>query len=70
MLNVWIEDNENYVWSSPISVSFFTTTSEGLWKLPYDYDSYDLFIGIESIFGINTEQLCEPKYTPITCTFY
>ena len=68
-VNVWIEDNENYVWSSPISVSFFTTTSEGLWKLPYDYDSYDLFIGIESIFGINTEQLCEVKYTPITCKF-
>jgi hypothetical protein len=68
-INVWIEDNENYVWSSPTSVSFFTTTSEGLWKLPYDYDGYDLFIGIESIFGINTEQLCEPKYTPITCKF-
>lgn len=68
-VNVWIEDNENYVWSSPTSVSFFTTTSEGLWKLPYDYDRYDLFIGIESIFGINTEQLCEPKYTPITCKF-
>ena len=68
-VNVWIEDNENYVWSSPTSVSFFTTTSEGLWKLPYDYDRYDLFIGIESIFGINTEQLCEVKYTPITCKF-
>jgi hypothetical protein len=68
-VNVWIEDNENYVWSSTISVSFFTTTSEGLWKLPYDYDRYDLFIGIESIFGINTEQLCEVKYTPITCKF-
>jgi hypothetical protein len=68
-VNVWIEDNEDYVWSSTESVSFFTTTSEGLWKLPYDYDRYDLFIGIESIFGIKTEQLCEPKYTPITCTF-
>jgi hypothetical protein len=68
-VNVWIEDNEDYVWSSPTSVSFFTTTSEGLWKLPYDYDRYDLFIGIESIFGINTEQLCEVKYTPITCKF-
>ena len=68
-VNVWIEDNEDYVWSSPTLVSFFTTTTAGLWKLPYDYDRYDLFIGSESIFGINTEQLCEPKYTPITCTF-
>jgi hypothetical protein len=68
-VNVWIEDNEDYVWSSPTSVSFFTTTSEGLWKLPYDYDNYSLFIGLEAIFGINTEQLCEVKYTPITCKF-
>ena len=68
-VNVWIEDNEDYTWSSPTSVSFFSPTSEGLWKLPYDYDSYNLFIGLESIFGINTEQLCEVKYTPITCKF-
>jgi hypothetical protein len=68
-INVWIEDNEYYVWSSNTSVSFFTPTSEGLWKLPYDYDNYSLFIGLEPIFGINTEQLCEPKYTPITCKF-
>ena len=68
-INVWIEDNEDYVWSSPTSVSFFTPTSEGLWKLPYDYDNYSLFIGLEAIFGINTEQLCEVKYTPITCKF-
>jgi hypothetical protein len=68
-INVWIEDNEEYVWSSTTSVSFFTPTSEGLWKLPYDYDNYSLFIGLEAIFGINTEQLCEVKYTPITCKF-
>ena len=68
-IDVWIEDNEDYAWSSPTSVSFFTTTSEGLWKLPYNYGRYNLFIGLEDIIGINTEQLCEPKYTPITCTF-
>jgi hypothetical protein len=68
-INVWIEENEDFTWSSPTSVSFFTPTSEGLWKLPYDYDNYSLFIGLEAIFGITTEQLCEVKYTPITCKF-
>jgi hypothetical protein len=68
-INVWIEENETYVWSSAASGWFFTTTSEGLWKLPYNYDNYDLFIGLEAIFGIKTEQLCEVKYTPITCKF-
>jgi hypothetical protein len=68
-INVWIEENDTYVWSSASLGWFFTTRSEGLWKLPYNYDNYDLFIGLESIFGIKTEQLCEPKYTPITCKF-
>ena len=68
-INVWLEEIDDYEWSSTTSVSFFTPTSEGLWKLPYDYDNYDLSIGLESIFGINTEQLCEPKYTPINCKF-
>jgi hypothetical protein len=68
-VNVWIEENDTYAWSSAASGWFFTTTSEGLWKLPYNYDNYKLLIGIEIIFKIKTEQLCEPKYTPITCKF-
>jgi len=68
-VNVWIEDNEDFIWSSTTSVSFFTPTSEGLWKLPYNYDTFTLGIGIEVIFSIQTEQLCEVKYTPITCKF-
>jgi hypothetical protein len=68
-IDVWIEENETYNWEGNDDI-FFTTTSEGLWKLPYDYDTYTLsYDGGEEIFGINTEQLCEPKYTPITCTF-
>jgi hypothetical protein len=68
-IDVWIEENTDFVWQGNDEY-FFTPTSEGLWKLPYDYDPYSLsYEGGEIIFGINTEQLCEPKYTPITCTF-
>lgn len=68
-INVWIEENTNFVWQGNDEY-FFTPTSEGLWKLPYDYDSYSLsYEASELIFSINTEQLCEPKYTPITCKF-
>jgi hypothetical protein len=68
-INVWIEENTDFVWQGNDEY-FFTPTSEGLWKLPYDYDPYNLsYEGGEIIFGFNTEQLCEPKYTPITCTF-
>jgi hypothetical protein len=69
-INVWIEENDTFEYSSSHSTEFFTTVSEGLWKLPYDYDPYTLgYDGGANIFIINTEQLCEPKYTPITCTF-
>lgn len=69
-VNVWIEENTDFVWSSLTSFSTFTTTSEGLWKLPYQYDNYYLeYFSGENIFSIQTEQLCEPKYTPITCKF-
>ena len=68
-INVWIEENTDFVWEGNDEY-FFTPISEGLWKLPYDYDLYTLvYEGGEIIFNINTEQLCEPKYTPITCKF-
>ena len=68
-INVWIEENTDFVWEGNDEY-FFTPISEGLWKLPYDYDLYTLvYEGGEIIFSINTEQLCEPKYTPITCKF-
>lgn len=68
-INVWIEENTDFVWQGNDEY-FFTPTSVGLWKLPYDYDTYNLeYEGGERIFSINTEQLCEPKYTPITCKF-
>ena len=69
-INVWVEENDTFEYSSSHSTDFFTTVSEGLWKLPYDYDAYTLaYDGGANIFIINTEQICEPKYTPITCTF-
>ena len=70
-INVWIEDNETYLWEGNDD-NFFTTSTEGLWKLPYDYDKYRLSIDgtiDEFLIVINTEQLCEVKYTPITCKF-
>lgn len=69
-INVWIEENTDFVWYSNNGSESFTPSSEGLWKLPFDYDIYTLeYVGGETIFSINTEQLCEAKYTPITCSF-
>jgi hypothetical protein len=68
-INVWIEENTDFQWTGQEDY-LFENTADTLWKLPYDYDPYSLsYEGGENIFSIQTEQLCEPKYTPITCTF-
>jgi hypothetical protein len=69
-INVWIETAEDYLWEGNDDY-FFTTTEAGLWKLPYDYDRHRLSIDgtTEYFFTIQTEQLCEPIYTPIVCKF-
>ena len=67
-INVWLEVGD-YNWIGNDEY-FFTVTSDGLWKLNYDYDPYIFSIDIVGEqFIINTEQLCEPKYTPMTCYF-
>ena len=69
-IDVWIETSDDYLWEGN-NDNFFTTSTEGLWKLPYNYDRYRLSIDgtSEYFFKIQTEQLCEPKYTPIVCKF-
>lgn len=68
-INVWIENADDYAWEGNLEY-FFTTTESGIWKLPYNYDNYTLrFDGGIDFFSIQAEQLCEPKYTPITCKF-
>jgi hypothetical protein len=69
-VNVWIEEYTDLVWQGNDEYFFTTTVVPTMWKLPYDYDPYNLsYEGGEIIFGINTEQICEPIYTPIVCTF-
>lgn len=45
-------------------------TSDALYKLPLSYSNINrLKIGNTIYFNIKSEEVCEPKYTPITCTF-
>lgn len=66
-INVWLEAGD-YNWIGNDEY-FFTVTSDGLWKLNYDYDPYTFSVLGAPIFTISAEQICEPKYTPITCKF-
>jgi len=68
-INCFISVDDDFGWSGNNDTTF-TNTGDTLWKLPYDYNPYTLkYDGGADIFSINTEQLCEPKYTPLTVSF-
>ena len=67
-INVFLDSND-YNWSGDIDNYIYATT-DGLWKLPVDFDTYTFGVdGSADDFLFYSEELCEPKYTPITCTF-
>lgn len=74
-INVFIETIDlsfSMSWISGGTQYLFLNTDVSLWKLPIR-DGQNLFnsppYDDPEDFIINAEQLCEPKYTPITCTF-
>ena len=68
-INAWIETADDWLWDG-YAEYFFTTTDDNLWKLPYNSGRFTFQpeVGIK-VFIIDAEQVCEPKYTPITCSY-
>jgi hypothetical protein len=67
-INVFLDTND-YNWYGNTS-NFFSATTAGLWKLPVNYNTYEFGVdGSPTDFYFYSEQICEFKYTPITCTF-
>lgn len=68
-INVFLEADD-YNWASNDVDYEFTITEAGIWKLPVNDDFFTFSInGVEDIFTYDSLEVCEPKYTPITCTF-
>lgn len=72
-INCWLEENEieDYDWIYGDSNQIISLDTEGaLYKLPLTYSNRNrLEIDNEIIFGVKTEQICEPVFTQITCKF-
>lgn len=67
-INVFLASND-YNWSGDID-NFFSATTDGMWKLPVDFNTYQFGVdGSPTDFDYFSEQLCEPKYTPIVCAY-
>ena len=58
---LWNDENDNYF--------DFNTTDFSLFKLPIISNSNWRLDYYPYLFNFKVEQLCEPKYIPITCTF-
>lgn len=67
-INVFLDSND-YNWAGDVD-NFFSATTDGMWKLPVDFDTYTFGIdGSPDDFYFYSEEVCEPKYTPVTCTY-
>lgn len=73
-VNCWIDKSELNTYSWYFGFLEYDINSDGdVWKLPIDYLStnflYYLNHETSTFFNIISNEICEPKYTPITCTF-
>ena len=50
------------------SQGFINVTESAIWKFPITQENESIDSEFD-VFLFNSEQLCEPKYTPITCKF-
>ena len=67
-INVFLDSND-YNWSGDTDNYIYATT-DGMWKLPVDFDTYTFGVdGSADDFLFYSEQICESKYTPVVCSF-
>ena len=67
-ITVFVNGNQ-YDWTNN-SYNFIDVTEDGMWKLPVNNNVCTFGIdGSPVNFTFYSEQLCEPKYTPLVCTF-
>lgn len=70
-INVWFDSSpETYYWLNGEG-SILIDDDNYLYKIPINNSGVNILINQDNdvIFIYNSEQLCEPKYTPITCKF-
>jgi hypothetical protein len=73
-INCWIDENVSNSYSWVFDAFEFDIDSDGsVYKLPLAYGDINyLYLGSSItgvFFNIKSEEVCEPKYTPLTCTF-
>jgi hypothetical protein len=71
-IDCWIDNNieiASYSWVFGL-FEYDIDTDGSVWKLPIDYSNENyLYTGATTFFNVVSSEVCEPKYTPITCTF-
>ena len=68
-INVFLKTGD-YDSDNGITTEVFTVSNDTVYKIPITSNNVELTkndVGV--VLTIISEQLCEPKYTPITCTF-
>lgn len=72
-VSVWIDDNlsvGSYTWERAGLFTYDIDTDGALWKLNItESGNWTFTSNTGEEFNVNVEYLCEPKYTPVICTY-
>ena len=73
-VNVWLDESQDWYFEDATQTLIQIESIGSLYKIPYSINGkYKIlkFVGnrYDTIFTFNVESICEPKYTPIVCSF-
>lgn len=72
-VNVWLDASTRWWYQDPSGLNVPFTAIDGVYKIPYSISGqYKILKGTTNPttrLTFNVQNLCEPKYTPLTCSF-
>jgi len=73
-VNVWLDESQDWYFEDATQTFIQIESIGSLYKIPYSINGkYKIlkFVGnrYDNIFTFKVESICEPKYTPIVCSF-
>lgn len=72
-VNVWLDESENWYFEDATETLIQIESVGSLYKIPYSvngtYKILKLGTTLREKFRFKVESICEPKYTPIVCSF-
>ena len=68
-INIFSDAGANLEWNNTDGYDAFTPSVDNMYALNLADGTNQFYYNTTELFRLNVEEVCEPKYTPIECTF-